>query len=45
MAGHARARQFTIVRLVANKPRDLSRGELHRAITAAGFFGLLLQRP
>jgi mannosyltransferase len=39
-----RARQFTIVRLVANRPRDLTRGELHRAITAAGFFGLLLQR-
>jgi uncharacterized membrane protein len=39
-----RARQFTIVRLVSGRPHDLTRTELHRAITAAGFFGLLLQR-
>ncbi len=39
-----RTRQFNIVRLVSVEPRTLTRQELHRAITAVRFFGLLIQR-
>ncbi|MDE3131624.1 MAG: hypothetical protein KGL16_10770, partial [Acidobacteriota bacterium] len=44
-AGRTRVKQFTILRLIAATPHTVTRGELHRAITAAGFFGLLTQRP
>jgi mannosyltransferase len=40
--GRSRVRQFTIVRLVSDHPRSVSRGELHREIRTQ-FFGLLVQ--
>ncbi len=40
--GRFRVKQFTVVRLVSDRPRTVSKKELHRQITTP-FFGLLLQ--
>jgi mannosyltransferase len=40
-----RVKQFTILKLVADRPRRVTRGELGRALTATRLYGLLIQRP
>ncbi len=45
VASRTEVRQFTIVRLISSEPRNVPRAELHRGITSAHFFGLLIQRP
>ena len=40
-----RVKQFTIMKLVADRPRRVTRRELQRALTATRLYGLLIQRP
>jgi hypothetical protein len=38
-------KQFTILKLVADRPRRVTRRELQRALTSTRLYGLLIQRP
>ena len=41
----ARVKQFTILRLVSDRPRRVYQRQIRRAMVATPFYGLLIQRP